>query len=166
MSSKDTTPAIDPIKLRNAFGCFVTGVTVITGRDNDGKLVGMTANSFSSVSLNPPLALWSIADTATAFDAFWEAAHFTIHILHAGQEQVSRQFASKNIDKFAGVDYDIGIGDVPRLTDYAARFECSTEFRYPGGDHIILVGRILAFDQTDKKPLIFYKGQYATLAVK
>ena len=164
MSSNDTTPAIDPIKLRNAFGCFVTGVTVMTGRDNNDKLVGMTVNSFSSVSLNPPLALWSIAETATAFDVFREASHFTIHILHAGQEQVSRQFASKNIDKFVGFDYDIGIGDVPRLTDYAARFECSTEFRYPGGDHIILVGRILAFDKTDKEPLVFYKGQYKTLA--
>ncbi len=159
-----TTPTLDPIKLRNAFGSFVTGVTVITGRDSRGNPVGMTANSFSSVSLNPPLALWSVAETATAFDAFREASHFTIHILHSGQEQLSRQFAAKGGDKFADTIHELGSGDVPCLTDYAARFECAVEHRYPGGDHIILVGRILAFDQTDKEPLVFYKGQYKTLA--
>lgn len=163
MSSEDATSAIDPIKLRNAFGSFVTGVTVITGRDAHGNPVGMTANSFSSVSLDPPLALWSIAKTATAFEIFHQAAHFTIHVLHSGQEQLSRQFAAKNTDKFANTVHELGVADVPRLTDYAARFECAVEHRYPGGDHIILVGRILAFDHTEKEPLVFYKGQYKTL---
>lgn len=164
MSTNDNVTPIDPIRLRNAFGSFVTGVTIITGRDADGKPVGMTANSFASVSLDPPLALWSVAKTAAAFEAFHQAAHFAIHILHSGQEQLSRQFAAKNTDKFADTMHEFGVGDVPRLTDYAARFECTVEHRYPGGDHIILVGRILAFDDTGKAPLAFYKGQYKTLA--
>lgn len=156
--------AIDPINLRNAFGSFVTGVTIITGRDAQGNAVGMTANSFSSVSLDPPLALWSVAKTASAFEAFQQAAHFTIHILHSGQEELSRQFAAKNTDKFADTVHELGVGDVPCLTDYAARFECAVEHCYPGGDHIILVGRILAFDHRDTEPLVFYKGKYKSLA--
>jgi 3-hydroxy-9,10-secoandrosta-1,3,5(10)-triene-9,17-dione monooxygenase reductase component len=164
MNSEDAISAIDPIKLRNAFGSFVTGVTIITGRDSHGNPVGMTANSFSSVSLSPPLALWSVAETATAFDVFRETSHFNIHILHSGQEQLSRQFAAKNTDKFGETVHELGVADIPRLTDYAARFECAVEHRYPGGDHIILVGRILAFDHTDKEPLVFYKGQYKVLA--
>jgi flavin reductase (DIM6/NTAB) family NADH-FMN oxidoreductase RutF len=155
---------IDPIQLRNAFGSFITGVTIITGRDSSDKPVGMTANSFSSVSLDPPLALWSIAKTATAFDAFNEASHFAIHVLHSGQEQLSRHFATKNIDKFAETPHEFGAGNVPVLTDYSARFECEIEHRYAGGDHIILVGRIVAFDNLNKDPLIFFKGQYKQLA--
>jgi 3-hydroxy-9,10-secoandrosta-1,3,5(10)-triene-9,17-dione monooxygenase reductase component len=155
---------IDPIQLRNAFGSFITGVTIITGRAPDGTPVGMTANSFSSVSLDPPLALWSVAKTATAFEVFHTCSHFTIHVLHSGQEALSRQFASKNTDRFADTVHELGVGDVPVLTDYSARFECEVEHRYPGGDHIILVGRILAFDNRDKEPLIFYKGKYKQLA--
>ena len=155
---------IDPIQLRNAFGTFITGVTVVTCRDASGKAVGMTANSFSSVSLDPPMCLWSIAKTATNFDAFSTSNHFAIHILHSGQEQVSRHFAAKNVDKFADVAHVTGVTDAPLLDDYSARFECEVEHRYAGGDHIILVGRILAFDNLDKEPLVFFKGQYKQLA--
>jgi 3-hydroxy-9,10-secoandrosta-1,3,5(10)-triene-9,17-dione monooxygenase reductase component len=156
--------AIDPIQLRNAFGTFITGVTIVTCRDPQGKPVGMTANSFSSVSLDPPLCLWSIAKTATNFEAFHTGTHFAIHILHSGQEQLSRHFATKNIDKFLDVPFDIGAGNTPVLPDYSARFECEVEHRYAGGDHIILVGKILAFDNLDKEPLVFFKGQYKQLA--
>lgn len=155
---------IDPIQFRNALGSFVTGVTVITTRDASGKGVGMTANSFSSVSLDPPLVLWSIGKTATCFNAFDTASHFAIHILHSGQEQTSRLFATKNIDKFAEIDSEIGAGNTPLLTDFSARFVCSVEHRYPGGDHIILVGRVLEFDSRDREPLVFFKGQYKSLA--
>jgi flavin reductase (DIM6/NTAB) family NADH-FMN oxidoreductase RutF len=164
MTGRTFMSTIDPIQLRNAFGSFITGVTIITGRAPDGTPVGMTANSFSSVSLDPPLALWSVAKTATAFEVFQACSHFTIHVLHSGQEALSRQFASKNTDRFADTVHELGAGDVPVLTDYSARFECEVEHRYPGGDHIILVGRILAFDNRDKEPLVFYKGQYKQLA--
>lgn len=157
-------PIIDPIQFRNACGSFPTGVTVVTTRDASGKPVGMTANSFSSVSLDPPLVLWSIAKTATAFTAFDTCSHFAIHILHSGQEATSRLFAAKNVDKFAEIESAVAAGDTPVLTDYNARFVCSVEHRYPGGDHIILVGRIVEFDNREREPLVFYKGQYKALA--
>lgn len=155
---------LDPIQLRNAFGSFVTGVTVVTCNDPHGNPVGMTANSFTSVSLDPPLCLWSIAKTATNFAAFHTGTHFAIHILHSGQEDLSRHFATKNIDKFLDVPHQLGIGNSPILADYSARFECEIEHRYAGGDHIILVGRILSFDNLDKEPLVFLKGQYKQLS--
>jgi 3-hydroxy-9,10-secoandrosta-1,3,5(10)-triene-9,17-dione monooxygenase reductase component len=155
---------IDPILFRNALGSFVTGVTVITTRDSDGKGVGLTANSFASVSLDPPLVLWSIGKTATCFNAFETASHFAIHILHSGQENISRHFATKNAEKFSEIKHEIGAGNTPLLSDYSARFVCSVEHRYPGGDHIILVGRVVDYDNREKEPLVFYKGQYKTLA--
>jgi flavin reductase (DIM6/NTAB) family NADH-FMN oxidoreductase RutF len=155
---------LDPIQFRNALGSFVTGVTVITTRDGDGKGVGLTANSFSSVSLDPPLVLWSIGKTATCFDAFEKSSHFAIHILHRGQENISRHFATKNVDKFSEINHEIGAGNTPLLSDYSARFVCEVEHRYPGGDHIILVGRVLEYENLDKEPLVFYKGQYKALA--
>jgi len=155
---------IDPILLRNTLGCFITGVTVVTCRDEDGKAHGMTANSFASVSLDPPLVLWSIGRNASCFDAFECAKYFAIHILHSGQESISRHFATKNPDKFATIEHENGIGDTPLLTDYSARLVCSVEHRYPGGDHIILVGRIVYFDGGDHSPLAVHKGQYKTLA--
>jgi 3-hydroxy-9,10-secoandrosta-1,3,5(10)-triene-9,17-dione monooxygenase reductase component len=155
---------IDPILFRNALGSFVTGVTIITTRDAAGKGVGMTANSFSSVSLAPPLVLWSIGKTATCFDAFDTATHFAVHVLHSGQEQLSRHFATKSPDKFAEIPSEIGAGNTPLLTDYSARFVCAMEHRYAGGDHIILVGRVLDFDNREREPLVFFKGQYKALA--
>lgn len=156
--------SIDPISFRNALGAFVTGVTVITTRDSSGKAQGLTANSFSSVSLDPPLVLWSIGRNASCFTAFENANHFAIHILHSGQEALSRHFATKNSDKFADIEYEPGIGDTPLLSDYGARFVCSVEHRYPGGDHVILVGRVLAFDHRAVEPLAVHRGRYRTLA--
>lgn len=155
----------DPREFRNALGQFTTGVTVVTTLDADGNPVGMTANSFSSVSLDPMLVLWSVARSAGNFNAFNQADHFAIHVLHAGQQAVSNQFAAKGGDRFAGIDFDRGFQGVPALTDYCARFECSTEHRYEGGDHIILVGRVQHYDYTNKSPLIFHAGRYANLHV-
>jgi 3-hydroxy-9,10-secoandrosta-1,3,5(10)-triene-9,17-dione monooxygenase reductase component len=157
-------PVIDPKQFRNALGAFPTGVTVVTTLDRDGNKVGMTANSFNSVSLDPMLVLWSVAKSANAFDAFNSAEHFAIHILSESQQAVSSQFASKGVDRFEGVGHSLGHGGVPVLDDYCARFECDIEHRYEGGDHIILVGRVQAFDQQDKAPLVFHAGRYAELA--
>jgi 3-hydroxy-9,10-secoandrosta-1,3,5(10)-triene-9,17-dione monooxygenase reductase component len=155
----------DPREFRNALGQFTTGVTVVTALDADGNPVGMTANSFSSVSLEPMLILWSIAKSCSSFAAFNQADHFTIHVLHAEQQVISNQFAAKGGDRFAGVEYASGHGGVPILTDYCARFECTTEHRYEGGDHIILVGRVEQYDHKSKNPLIFHAGRYADLSV-
>lgn len=153
----------DSKAFRNALGQFATGVTIVTALDAEGKKVGMTANSFSSVSLDPMLVLWSIAKTSKAFTAFTEAQQFAIHILCTEQKSLSGQFASNCDDRFCNVPHHDGLGGVPILDDYSAVFQCETESRYEGGDHIIIVGRVVAFDNRGKSPLIFHAGRYADL---
>ncbi|HBD13146.1 MAG TPA: nitrilotriacetate monooxygenase [Porticoccaceae bacterium] len=157
---------LDARAFRDAMGCFATGVTVVTARDEDGTNVGCTANSFSSVSLDPPLVLWSIAKNANSYNAFMKAKHFAIHILHSGQEDVSRLFATKDIDKFNEVGWSEGAGGTPLLDEYSVRLECTTEHLYEGGDHIIIVGRVHDMDNPDAEPLGFYQGKYATIVTQ
>lgn len=158
-----TTNHMDSKAFRNALGQFATGVTVITTLDANGNRVGMTANSFSSVSLDPMLVLWSIAKTSKAFDVFMSAPCFAIHVLNARQKQLSSQFASNCDDRFTGIDTVAGHGDVPLLTDYSAVFQCETAARHEGGDHVIIVGRVVAFDNKALPPLVFHAGRYADL---
>ncbi|OUS26926.1 nitrilotriacetate monooxygenase [Gammaproteobacteria bacterium 45_16_T64] len=158
-----TKPQIDSKEFRNALGQFATGVTVITTLDKKGNKAGMTVNSFSSVSLDPMLVLWSIAKTAKTFDAFNETERFAIHVLNAQQQNVSNQFSSKADDRFAGIEHTEGHGGVPILADYSAVFQCEIESRYEGGDHIILVGRVIEVDNKVQPPLVFHAGQYADL---
>lgn len=158
----DAQPS-DSKAFRNALGQFPTGVAVITTLDNEGRKVGMTANSFSSVSLDPMLVLWSIAKTSRSFSAFVEARQFAIHILGAEQKALSGQFASNCEDRFCNVSHRDGLGGIPVLDDYSAVFQCVTESRYEGGDHIIIVGRVIEFDSRGKAPLIFHAGRYADL---
>lgn len=151
----------DPKAFRNALGQFATGVTVITTLDKAGNKLGMTANSFSSVSLDPMLVLWSLAKTSKVFDEFHDAEHFAIHVLNAQQKDISNQFASPCEDRFAGVETTEGIAGVPLLSDYSAVFQCQMEHRYEGGDHIILVGKVLDFENRGDDPLVFHAGRYA-----
>ena len=153
----------DPKAFRSALGQFATGVTVVTTLDSQGNKIGMTANSFSSVSLEPMLVLWSIARTSNAFDDFINADRFAIHVLNSEQQAVSNQFASKCEDRFCNVAHGEGIGGVPLLKDYSAVFQCQTEHQYDGGDHVIIVGRVLEFDNRGLPPLIFHAGRYADL---
>lgn len=162
----------DPRELRNAFGSFATGVTIVTTlgkNDADENVpIAMTANSFSSVSMDPPLVLWSIDKNAQSLKAFNESEHFAIHILHSAQEQLSNICATKNADKFSEISWKPGIEGVPIFNDYNTCFQCSVEHRYDGGDHIILVGRVLEFDNKERDthltPLLFYRGQYRNVA--
>ncbi|MBA54973.1 MAG: nitrilotriacetate monooxygenase [Pseudomonadales bacterium] len=153
----------DPKAFRSALGQFATGVTVVTTLDSQGNKIGMTANSFSSVSLEPMLVLWSIARTSNAFDDFIKADRFAIHVLNSEQQAVSNQFASKCQDRFCNVEHGEGLGGVPLLKDYSAVFQCQTEHQYDGGDHVIIVGRVLEFDNRGLPPLIFHAGRYADL---
>lgn len=153
--------SLDQREFRDALGAFATGVTVVTARDASGSPVGVTANSFSSVSLDPPLVLWSIARSSSSFDAFNAAKYFAIHILHSEQEDISNRFASRGDDKFADLDCTDSADGVPLLADYDVRFECSTEHLYEGGDHVIVVGRVHRMDSTNREPLAFYRGKYA-----
>ncbi|WP_321392566.1 flavin reductase family protein [Emcibacter sp.] len=154
---------INPSEFRRALGRFATGVTIITTRDQAGTPVGITANSFNSVSLDPPMVLWSLARTANSLEAFMTCDHFAVHILAAHQIDLSNKFASRGIDKFAGQAVTSGLGGVPLLDDYATRFQCRTLQRHDGGDHIIFVGEVLDFSEQDAPPLLFHGGSYASL---
>lgn len=153
--------SIDPRSFRNALGAFTTGVTIVTTQDRDGNDIGMTANSFNSVSLDPPLVLWSLAKSSLSRDAFMEAEYFAVHILAEDQQPLSDQFSKRGIDKFAGLALARGHGKVPLIDGCSARFECRTSFRYEGGDHIILVGEVVEFEHFERLPLVFQAGKYA-----
>ncbi|EJN37539.1 conserved protein of DIM6/NTAB family [Pseudomonas sp. GM84] len=151
----------DPQAFRAALGTFTTGVTIITSQAEDGSPVGITANSFNSVSLNPPLVLWSLSKQARSLPAFSSGKHWNVHVLSIEQEKLSGRFATQGEDKFAEIALDNGISDAPLLQDCTARFQCRTAFQYEGGDHVIFVGEVLAFDHSDRAPLAFQSGQYA-----
>ncbi len=153
--------AFDTREFRSALGAFATGVTLVTTRRPNGEPVGLTANSFNSVSLDPPLVLWSLARSSSNLDAFSQAQHWAVHILASDQEPLSGRFGARRPDKFSGLDVENGVGDVPLLPGCTARFQCRTAFQYDGGDHIIFVGEVLAFDRTASPPLLFHGGRYA-----
>ncbi|MDP1610907.1 MAG: flavin reductase family protein [Sulfuritalea sp.] len=157
-------PSFDPRLLRDALGDFATGVTVVTARDAAGQPVGVTINSFASVSLDPPLVLWSLGLHSPSLVAFESCSHYAINILAAGQEDFSQRFAQSQGDKFAGIEARVGAGDTPLLPGCCAWFECRNQLRYPGGDHVILVGRVERFERQEKPPLIFHGGRYRSLA--
>jgi len=158
MSDKYTKIAHD--EFRRALSCFATGVAVATTVDANGQRAGMTISSFNSVSLDPPLILWSIANDAQSYDAFIKAEHFAVNVLTMEQHELSARFAARGTDKFAGLGCREGIQGIPILPDYAACFECRTEHRYEGGDHKIIVGRVLRLDDHDSDPLILHRGRF------
>jgi len=154
---------IDTLSFRKALSAYATGVTVITTLDAAGQKVGMTASSFTSLSLDPPLILWNIDKNTGCFDAFYTCKHFAVHVLQKHQADVSEHFAGRGFDKFDTIASEEGLNGVPLLTDYAARFQCATEHRYEGGDHVILVGRVLEMTEKPSQPLIFCNGRYTSL---
>lgn len=151
------------VELRRAFSHYATGVTVVTTIDAAGRRVGMTANSFSSLSLDPPLILWSLAKSSANYEAFRDASHFAVHVLDSAQTALAKQFATKDIDRFADVTCATGHGGLPLLCDYHACFECGTHAQYDGGDHTIFVGRVLRADERPGDPLLFYRGRFANV---
>lgn len=151
-------------QLRSAFGLYATGVTIITTKGAAGEPVGMTANSFSSLSLDPPLLLWSIAHASSNYEAFRAARCFAVHVLHAGQGELARVFSTRNIDRFAGLATSPGASGAPLLPDFHACFDCETHAQHPGGDHLIIVGRVLSTEERAGEPLLFYRGRYAAPA--
>ena len=158
MSNDD--PQIDLQEFRRALSCFATGVAVVTTLDSSGERVGMTISSFNSVSLDPPLVLWSIANNSNSYDAFINAEYFAVNVLTMEQQHLSDRFAQRGADKFEGLECREGLHGAPILPEYAACFECSTEHRYEGGDHKIIVGRVLRLEDRESDPLIFYRGRF------
>lgn len=160
-----TGPMDDNLQAQRAFraalGSFATGVTIATTLDGAGAPVGVTASSFNSVSLDPPLVLWSLAKDSFSRPAFAKSGHFAVHVLAASQEALSNRFARSGEDKFAGVEWSEGRLGSPVLAHYAALFECRTRHQYEGGDHIIMVGEVVDFEARDEAPLLFHGGRYA-----
>lgn len=148
---------------RDIAGRFATGVTVITFLNQQGKPVGMTANSFTSLSLEPPLLLFCIDKSASLYDDMMKTEAFAVNILSKEQEALSRQFSKKEIDRFAGVKYSTGMLGTPILEGILAHFECKTYKFYEGGDHMIVIGEIVNGHYRDGEPLLFYCGKYKSL---
>jgi len=149
-------------ELRRALAQFATGVTVVTTRSADGAPVGMTANSFASVSLEPPLALWSLARSASSFEAFRAARGFRVHVLAADQLEIARRFATRGVDKFAVGTWTHPPAGAPQLHGCVAWFECATRSQHDEGDHVIFVGRIETLGTPGGAPLIFHDSRYVT----
>ena len=168
--SKRTAPretaivAFDQRDFRNALGRFATGITVVTTIGPNGKPEGLTANSFSAVSLDPPLILWCLGKSAASLPAFRDSGHFAINILEVSQRALSHRFATPSKDKFAGLDWQAGLGGAPIFPGCLASFECRTAEQYDGGDHVILLGLVERYRQTDGNPLLFNAGKYGTAA--
>ena len=148
---------------RRALGQFATGVTIVTTVDEEGAPTGLTVSSFNSVSLEPPLILWCLDRNALSMPTFERAPFFAVHVLSQAQMELSNRFAKSGIDKFAGVDYEPGLGGVPLFSGCAARFQCATAHQYAGGDHVIFVGEVKVFETAEQPPLIFHGGRYASL---
>lgn len=151
--------------LKSALGSFVTGVTIVTAIGPDGERLGITANSFNSVSLDPALVLVSISRHLRSFEAFARADCFAINILAGQHQDLCLRFAKPGTDKWQGVDSQPGVLGLPLIRGSAAHFECKTWARYDGGDHLILVGQIHDFGHSSHEmPLVYYRGQFPRLA--
>ena len=154
-------PSFTTADFRAALGMFATGVTIITARRADGTLVGLTANSFNSVSLEPPLVLWSLARSAGSMPAFERGSHYAINILAAEQHALAVRFADRSVERFADVPFREGAGGAPVLDGAAAVFECFNRSQYEEGDHVIFVGEVeRCTRRAGASPLIFHGGRY------
>lgn len=153
---------IDPLDLRKAAGQFMTGVTVTTTLDRDGIPAGLTANSFTSVSLHPPLVAVCVAKDSNVIDAFEVGNGFTVNVLSADQEDVARTFSTKGIDRFAGTDWHPGLDGVPVLSGAVSVFECRLAHTYEGGDHLMFVGRVerVTWRADEPDTLGYFRGRY------
>ena len=160
---KAQPPSFSPAQFRTALGMFATGVTVVTARRTDGGVTGLTANSFNSVSLYPPLVLWSLAQAAGSMPDFSAGSHYAINILAADQKELAERFATKGMDRWSGVEFSEGLGGAPVLRGAAATFECFNRSRYEEGDHVIFVGEVeRCAARRGASPLLFHGGRFYT----
>ncbi len=158
--AKSVAERFDRRDYRRALGQFATGVTVVTARGSNGRKVGVTVNSFSSVSLNPPLVLWSLSRDAPSFPDFASATHFAVNVLEARQHHLSRQFSTPLPDKFSGVEFVEAASGTPLLNGAIAQFICRKVRQYDGGDHTIFIGEVEEYKYSAGEPLVFHSGNY------
>ncbi len=153
---------VDPREFRRALGKFATGVTVVTALDSSKARIGVTASSFNTVSIDPPLVLWSIEKRAYSAEVFVAAENFVINVLSSDQVDISNKFARRGEDKFSGVDCIEGLGGAPKIKGSVAYFECRVWQVYEGGDHHIIVAEVLDFHcEEEHNALVFHNGRYA-----
>ena len=157
--ASDHSP-IDPRDFRNALGLTPRVSPSSRPPTADGKPYGLTCNSFASVSLNPPLVLWSLGMFSQALNVFQNASHFAVNVLGASQQALADKFAKSSEDKFAGVEWMPGLGNAPVLADSVASFQCRAANRYYGGDHVIFLGAVEAYAYNRQEPLLFARGGY------
>ena len=159
-------PELDARDFRSALGCFPTGVCLVTTMGAGGRPEGMTINSFTSVSLDPPMVLWSLSRAASSAPVFRDAEYFAVNVLSAEDRDISSQFAKQAADKFGAFAdrFSPGLGGSPLLKGAAAIFECHTRHRNYGGDHIILIGNVERYTHSDCAPLVFHRGKYAAIS--
>lgn len=156
---------LDPKDFRRGLGCFATGVTIVTTLGREGEPVGLTVNSFNSVSLEPPLVLFSLGRRAFSLPSFQANDHFAVNVLRDDQMALSDQFARPGADKWRGVDYHSWDTGCPILPGAIACFECHTRYTHDGGDHVIFVGEVLRMDcDSEGQPLLYARGRYRSLA--
>lgn len=158
-----TPPDIDAKALRQVLGRFATGVTIVTCLDEQGARLGLTANSFNALSLDPPLVLWSLRQASPSVQAFRAARHFAVNILAESQVELSRRFASRVPDKFAEGGWSDGAGGAPVLSGAAAVLECETAQIHDAGDHVLFIGRVVQLADLATPPLLFHGGHYHML---
>lgn len=159
------TAELDTRRFRDAMRRFATGVTIIATRDADDVPVGLTANSFNSVSLTPPLVLWSLNKHSRSLPVFMAARHYSVTVLCAEQMGLAARFASPVDDRFEGVEWHSGSTGTPLFADSVAWFECASVHRYEGGDHMIFVGEVINFGHSDRVPLLYAGGAYGVPAL-
>jgi 4-hydroxyphenylacetate 3-hydroxylase, reductase component len=145
---------------RRALGHFTTGVTIITASAN-GECAGLTANSFTSVSLDPPLILWAVKKSSTSWPVFAASKAFAVNVLAADQAQLATQFARSATDKYKGVEWTLGPSGAPLLANVTSHFECVRRVEYEGGDHLIVVGEVTRFARYERRPLVFLQGRFS-----
>ena len=156
-------PAFSPMEFRAALGMFATGVTVVTARTPEGELVGLTANSFNSVSLDPPLVLWSLSQRSMSLPAFRAGTHYAINVLAAEQQALALRFATPVGDRWAGTAWHPGVAGAPLIEGAVAHFECFNKSRYDEGDHVIFVGQVEhCAHRPGAAPLLFHGGRFYT----
>ena len=161
--TKAQPPSFSSQQFRSALGMFATGVTIVTARTLEGQVIGLTANSFNSVSLDPPLVLWSLSQAAASLPAFRAGSHYAINVLAAPQKALAERFSLKGLDRWEGVSFTEGMCGAPLLSGAAATFECFNRSRYDEGDHVIFVGEVERCSWTPgASPLLFHGGRFYT----
>ncbi|MBC7599904.1 MAG: flavin reductase family protein [Polaromonas sp.] len=158
-----SSPSFSRPEFRAALGMFATGVTIVTARGPDGELIGLTASSFNSVSLAPPLVLWSLAQAAGSMAALSTGSHYAINILAADQKELAERFSAKRADRWLDVAWSPGAAGSPLLAGVVATFECFNRSRYEEGDHVIFVGEVeRCAHRAGAAPLLFHGGKFYT----